>query len=203
MPLGARVRSMRIAMLGGTFNPVHLGHLYLADDIRSSYDYEKIVFVPANIPAHKEIEEEISAGQRIEMLKLAVESIPQFVVDTCEIERGGISYTIDTIRYLASKYSTREKIGVIIGDDLVEGFSDWKEPDQICNLATLIVAHRKHSARVSFSYSHQYIDNVVFPLSSSDIRKRIRDGKSVRFLLPDVVWKYIEEHRLYQKMQQP
>jgi len=190
-------------MLGGTFNPVHLGHLYLADDVRLSYDYEKIVFVPANIPAHKEIEEEIGTEQRIEMLKLAVESIPQFVVDTCEIVRGGISYTIDTIRHLASKYNTKEKIGVIIGDDLLEGFSDWKDPDQICKLATLIVAHRNRSSRVSFSYPHQYIDNIVFPLSSSDIRKRIMDGKSVRFLLPDAVWRYIEEHRLYHKMQQP
>jgi nicotinate-nucleotide adenylyltransferase len=194
---------MRIAMLGGTFNPVHLGHLYLADDVRLSFEYEKIVFVPANIPAHKEIEEEISVEQRIEMLKLAVETIPQFVVDTCEIERGGVSYTVDTIRHLASKYNTREKLGVIIGDDLLEGFSAWKDPNQICNIATLIVAHRNHSSRVSFSYPHRYIDNIVFPISSSDIRKRIRNGKTVRFLLPDVVWRYVEEHHLYQKMQQP
>lgn len=101
---------MKVAILGGTFNPVHLGHLCLADDVRLTFGYESIVFVPANIPAHKNIEEDVSVDQRIDMLRTAVKAIPHFTVDTCEIDRGGISYTIDTVRLLSAKYSVENKI---------------------------------------------------------------------------------------------
>ena len=193
---------MKIAILGGMFNPVHLGHLCLADDVRLTYGYESIVFVPANIPAHKDIEEDVSAEQRIDMLRTAVKAIPHFTVDTCEIDRGGISYTIDTVRLLSAKYSVEDKLGLIIGDDLLDGFSKWKDPGRLSRLTTLIVAHRYHAAQRPFPYPHQYIDNVTFPLSSSDIRNRIREDKSVRYLLPDAVWKYIEKNHLYQKPQE-
>ena len=193
---------MKVAILGGTFNPVHLGHLCLADDVRLTFGYESIVFVPANIPAHKDIEEDVSADQRIEMLRTAVKAIPHFTVDTCEIDRGGISYTIDTVRLLSAKYSVENKLGLIIGDDLLDGFSKWKDPGRLSGLTTLIVAHRNYAAKRPFPYPHQYIDNVTFPLSSSDIRNRIREDKSVRYLLPDAVWKYIEKNRLYQKSQE-
>jgi len=190
---------MKIAILGGTFNPVHLGHLCLADDVRLTYGYESVVFVPANIPAHKDIEEDVSAEQRIDMLRMAIKEIPHFTVDTCEIDRGGISYTIDTVRLLSAKYSVDEKPGLIIGDDLLDGFSKWKDPGRLSGLTTLIVAHRYYTSKRPFPYPHQYIDNVTFPLSSSDIRNRIREEKSVRYLLPDAVWKYIKKNHLYQK----
>ncbi len=197
---------MKVAILGGTFNPVHLGHLCLADDVRLTYGYDSIVFIPANILAHKDIEDDVTAGQRIDMLRAAVRAIPHFTVDACEIDRGGISYTIDTIRLLSAKYNVENKVenklGVIIGDDLLEEFSKWKDPDRLSGLATLIVAHRYHTAKRPFSYPHQYVDNAIFPLSSSDIRNRVREGKSVQYLLPEAVWKYIEKNRLYQKTQE-
>jgi nicotinate-nucleotide adenylyltransferase len=190
---------MEVAILGGTFNPVHLGHLYLADEVRLTLGYEKIIFVPDNLPAHKNFEEDVTADHRIEMLRIALGLSSHFEIDTCEIERGGISYTIETVRLISQKYNVREKIGVIIGDDLIDGFAKWKDADRLSKETTLIVAHRNYVQRKPFQYPHLYIDNVLLPISSSEIRERIRSENSVQFFLPEAVWQYINKNRLYRR----
>ena len=115
---------MRIAMLGGSFNPIHIGHCALADEVRLRLNYDKIIFVPAHISPFKQDVKPADDFHRIRMLKAVVRQNKAFDYDLCEIKRGGVSYTIDTLHYLTEKYSGKieGRIGLIIGDDLVEGF---------------------------------------------------------------------------------
>ena len=188
---------MKAVVLGGTFNPVHIGHLHLAEEVLLDFDYERIIFIPSNIPAHKEIEDRVTPEDRIHMLELAISYHPAFSLDTCEIERGGISYSIETVRYLKSKYGIDAKPGFIIGDDLIVGFPTWKNADLLSKEARLIVAHRGYTERLAFPYPHTYMDNQILPISSSDVRRRIRERTAVRFLLPAEIWQYIEVKGLY------
>ena len=188
---------MRAALLGGTFNPIHIGHLHIAEVVVSEMDYHKVLFVPANIPAHKEMSAGAGTDQRLEMLNRALSPYPEFVVESCEIERGGISFTIDTIRYLKEKYSPESKFGLIIGDDLLDGFHLWKDASCLPREADILIAHRQSESRRSVPFPHRYIDNQILPLSSSMIRKRIQDGKAGRFLIPATVWEYIGANHLY------
>ena len=119
---------MRLAMLGGSYNPIHVGHLLLADEVCHRLGYDKILFVPVNIPPHKELALGAASWQRLDMIELAISGNPHFVVETCELERGGISYTYDTLEYLGKKYANKMegKLGLIMGDDLVDGFEEWE-----------------------------------------------------------------------------
>jgi nicotinate-nucleotide adenylyltransferase len=194
---------VRIAILGGTFNPVHLGHLNIAEEVKSRFGYRRVVFVPANIPAHKQIEVDVGADHRLKMLELAVAPYPDFVVDDCELRRGGTSYTIDTVRELAQTFPIEGKPGLIIGDDLVEDFDSWRNVEQLVEMVELIVAHRHSEKNVAIDYPCRYVDNSLFPISSSRIREALqsngtcRDLEAVRNWLPPEVFDYIQRHDLY------
>jgi nicotinate-nucleotide adenylyltransferase len=188
---------MKAAILGGTFNPPHWAHLFLAEEVRTLLGYDRIVFVPANLPAHKEVATDISPKQRWDMLEQALEGWPYFIADSCEIDRGGATYSIETVPKLVQKYRIKGKPGFIIGDDLLAGFASWKRAGELAESVDLIVAHRSHRRRKAFAFPHRYIDNLMLPISSSDIRKRIRNNEAVRFLVPEAVWSYIEDNALY------
>lgn len=194
---------MRIAILGGTFNPVHNGHLNIAGEVKSRFGYQRVVFIPANIPAHKKMEVEVGADHRLKMLELAVAPYPDFIVDDCELRRGGTSYTIDTVQELSQVYPIEGKPGLIIGDDLVEDFDSWKNVDQLVELVELIVAHRQSQEKIAADFTCRYVDNSLFPISSSRIRQELQSGdtsagrESVRNWLPPDVFEYIQRHDLY------
>ncbi|UCF98721.1 MAG: nicotinate (nicotinamide) nucleotide adenylyltransferase [Spirochaetaceae bacterium] len=195
---------MRFAILGGTFNPVHNGHLNVAAEVRSRFLYDRILFIPANIPAHKTMEVDVGAAHRLKMLELAVSRNPDFVVEDCELRRGGTSYTIDTVRDLSARYPIDGKPGLIIGDDLVEDFETWRDVEQLVQRVELIIAHRQSPHRVRIAYPCRYVDNSLFPISSSQIRQDLKeereaaeDGRSVRDWLPPDVFDYIQRHDLY------
>ena len=135
---------MRLAMLGGSFNPIHIGHLLLADEVCHRLGYDKVLFVPVNIPPHKELAKGAASWQRLDMIELAIAGNPRFGVETCELERGGISYTYDTINYLGKKYAGKleGKLGLIMGDDLVEGFEEWGHYQELPHIADIILARR-------------------------------------------------------------
>lgn len=143
---------MKIAILGGSFNPVHNGHLELARCARENMGYDKVLFVPTKTPPHKESDFGITDGQRIMMLKLAVENIDYIDVELCEIERGGVNYTFDTVTFLMEKYHSflcenekegkPSKIGVILGTDLFSTFHLWHRAKELSEIADLILAHR-------------------------------------------------------------
>lgn len=135
---------MKIAVLGGSFNPIHIGHLALADEVCVSLGYDKVIFVPTFIPPHKMPVDTVSADDRLEMVRLACMDDGRFEADPCEIERGGTSYTYDTVDYLEKKYgsSLDGKIGLIMGDDLIPGFHLWHRAQELSEKCTLILARR-------------------------------------------------------------
>jgi nicotinate-nucleotide adenylyltransferase len=188
---------MKIAILGGTFNPLHIGHLFLAEEVRCGLGFDQIIFVPTHQPAHKAVAGLFSAADRWEMCCAALAGQPSFIVDDCEIRRGGISYMIDTLNDIEHRYAPEGKIGIIIGDDLLDAFSMWKSSDELARRARLIVVHRIRPERMAVPIAHEYFDNKLFPLSSSEIRDRLRTGRPIRYLVPDRVYEYIEARALY------
>ncbi len=192
---------MKLAILGGTFNPVHIGHLMLAEDVRKEFGYDKILFIPACVPPHKAYNACVSDFDRLEMLKLATKDNPYFGVDDCELKRKGISYTIDTIYDLESRYQEQieGKIGLIIGDDLLSGFESWHLAETLALRVRLIVGRRNSSALpLESSFPFSPLSNSILPISSSDIRSRIKNKKSWRYLVPDSVFQYIKDRNLYE-----
>jgi nicotinate-nucleotide adenylyltransferase len=188
---------MRAVILGGTFNPVHYGHLFIAEEARNAFGYDAVILVPANLPVHKNPSPILPGRHRLEMLRLAVEGIERFRVDSCEIERGGQSYSIDTAVELALRHRIDGKPGFIIGDDLIGGFTTWKEAERLADTVDLIVARRGLPEPLKFDYPHKVVENTILPISSSEIRRRLGEGKTARFLLPEAVLRYITENHLY------
>ena len=195
----AKPKYSSIAILGGTFNPIHYGHMALAKEVKTKLGYEVILFIPASIPAHKEFDNQTTADHRIKMIELAVGNTEYIRIDTCEIERGGVSYSIDTVEYLKKHYAFDGKPGLIIGDDLIDGFYMWKQVDVLTGQVNLIVAHRTSSEKLRFDADHTYLDNQIISVSSSDIRSMIRRGENIDNYLPESVVCYIEKHRLYRR----
>jgi nicotinate-nucleotide adenylyltransferase len=188
---------MKAVILGGTFNPVHFGHLFIAEEVRCALRYDTVIFVPANQPVHKDPAPVLDSAHRLEMLRLAVGGNPRFVVDTGDIDRGGPSYSIETVTSLVPRYGIEGRPGFLIGDDLAAGFPSWKNVEALVAIVDLIVARRTGESPSVLSYPHHVVSNAVLPISSSDIRRRIREGRAVRYLLPDSVLSYVRDHALY------
>lgn len=192
---------MKLAILGGTFNPVHIGHLMLAEDVRKEFGYDKILFIPACVPPHKAYKACVADSDRLEMLRLATKDNPYFEVDDCELKRKGVSYTIDTIYDLESRYQEKieGKIGLIIGDDLLSGFESWHLAETLALRVRLIVGRRNSSVLpLESKFPFSPLSNSILPISSSDIRNRIINKKSWRYLVPESVFQYINERNLYE-----
>ncbi len=187
---------MKIAILGGTFNPPHFGHLFFANEVRQKLNYDKIIFIPSSISAHKKRDINTSDSDRIEMTKLAVENLSWAGFSDCDIKRGGVTRTLDTIEDIHKEFRLDSKPGFIIGDDLMSGFHLWKNPDLIAQNAELIIGVRE-SVISDFDYKFTQVSNRAFPLSSSEIRSRVKEGFDIDFLLPKEVIEYIKKNGLY------
>jgi len=188
--------------VGGTFDPPHWGHVLLAESIRADLDIPKIIFVPAFIPPHKQNEKMSTAKHRVKMLQRLVEDNPGFGIDTREIDRQGVSYTIDTVRELKKEMNVNsDDLGFLIGADNYIDLDTWKDPDALVNECTIIVAERPE---VSLQQESKFADHVMFvdlpkiEISSTMIRHRIRDGKSIRYYVLPSVEAYIRDNKLYQ-----
>jgi len=187
---------MKTAIFGGTFNPVHIGHLIIAEEVLAQTDCDRVLFVPANVPPHKEVDDP-GPELRFAMLRESIAGNPRFSASDCEIRRSGVSYSIDTIRFIVDQGIAEPFPSLVIGDDLVEGFGSWKEHDAIVRESRIIIVHRRYAQRLRTQIPHIYIDNEIFPVSSTLIRTRIREGKAWRYLVPEAARIAIEEHRLY------
>ena len=215
---------MKIAIFGGTFNPVHTGHMLLADSVCKILGYDKVLFVPSFLPPHKFVTQFISVEDRLQMLRLACEDDSRFEVESCEIDRGGISYTWDTVCCIEEKYAKggcgtqilNGKLGLIIGQDLSAEFGKWKNAAQLAEKTDLILAHRPKEDNLpqnnrgsftgtfaseemlnSFPYPHKIIDNPLFSVSSTEIRKKIEKNEDFSGLVPEKVYCYIKQRKLY------
>jgi nicotinate-nucleotide adenylyltransferase len=189
-------------MLGGSFDPVHIGHLFIAEEARVNLGYERIIFVPAYQPPHKDGRPEADDQARLAMLRFAIAGRDDFEIETYEIDRGGVSYTIDTVGYLESRLPVTGKLGMIIGDDLVDDFHTWKNAEELKERVDIVVATRQIESAdrpVAGSAPSQSarIDNSPLPVSSSEIRMRVREGRAFRYLVPERVHDYIVENGLY------
>ena len=137
---------MKVAVFGGTFNPLHVGHAMLADTIIKELGYDKVLFVPTYAPPHKDVSKIVDAKHRMEMISrfCASEGEGHFELEPCEVERGGISYTSDTLEYLTKKYEGKisKKLAFVMGDEVAAEFGKWRNPQKVSDLADLIIVHR-------------------------------------------------------------
>lgn len=190
---------MKLAVFGGTFNPVHCGHLILADKILHHFNYDKILFVPAACSPFKTDQILPSDGQRLKMLRLAIKGNSSFEIEDWELKQGGISYTIDTINYLENKYKNclDEKLGLILGDDHVEKFHLWKDAGNLAEKTRIILASRLADAS-HFPFEHTTVNNEKIPISSTEIRNCIKKGTSWQYFVPEKVASFIKKMGLYE-----
>ncbi|MCZ9878369.1 nicotinate (nicotinamide) nucleotide adenylyltransferase [Brachyspira hyodysenteriae] len=192
---------MRIAILGGTFDPPHLGHLILADTVITNCDYDKVIFIPAKIPPHKNISGEASNEDRLNMLKLSIENDERFLLDEYELNNDGVSYTINTLNYLYKNYDIEGKIGLIIGADLVKDFDKWREPEKISEISNITVVNREEDKNLYKENIDKYNIKVIMApridISSSLIRNRIKEKKGFRYFVKEKVYDYILSKNLY------
>lgn len=184
----------KIGILGGTFNPPHLGHLIIAEHVRDELALEEIWFVPTYISPHKE-KLNISVKHRLNMLRKAIEGNKYFFINEIEINRAGTSYTIDTITSLTKQYPNDE-FYFIIGADMVEYLPNWKRIEELISLVTFVGVNRRHHS-LSSRYPVKNVDVPLIDISSTEIRARIKQNKSIKYLVPNNVQQYIEENRLY------
>lgn len=189
---------MTLALLGGTFNPLHLGHIHLAQVVRKELNYDKILFVPSFIPAHKKITNSVSPEERLQIVQHSIEGYPWALFSDCELRRKGVSYTVDTLRHVYDSYEFEGKPGLIIGDDLAEGFINWRDTSTILQLADLVVAHRLYEKEVHLDFPHSYINNEIFTMSSSELRSLANEGKPISSYIPEKAAQYILEQKLYE-----
>lgn len=189
-----------IGIYGGTFDPIHTGHLITAQSVCELRKLDKIIFIPSFISPHKTDRITSSPKHRINMIKLAIKGIPYFDYSDIEIKKRDISYTIDTIRALKSSY---ENIELIIGYDNLVTFDTWKEPDKILELVKLIVLRRKvkeyNSQRNKYFKKAVFAETPLIEIYGTEIRERIRNNKNINFLVPQKVMVYIYNQNLYKE----
>lgn len=196
---------MRIGILGGTFNPPHLGHLVCAQEAYIQLELDRVILIPARQPPHKPVDEEPGAEHRLELCRLAVEGDRRFEVSELELNRDGPSYTVDTLSSLHLSAPDTD-LYLILGGDIAAGLPDWHEPERVLSLATVAVAKRRGTprevveqslARLERGDRARFFHMPRIGVSSTFIRERVRAGQSIRYLVPDKVAGYIAEKGLY------
>ncbi len=199
----------RIGILGGTFDPPHLGHLLIAETARVTLDLESVLFLPAGEPWLKSGQRITPAAHRLCMVELAVADNPGFCVSDREIRRTGATYTVDTLRELRCAYPDGTQFYFIVGSDVLDQFHRWKEPEEILELCRLAVIERpggpvRGIQVLAERFPAAVESGAVLPVSgprvdfsASDIRRILADGQSVRYQVPDPVARYITHHGLY------
>ena len=189
---------MKLGILGGSFAPVHNGHIFLAEKAITELKLDRVVFVPAYRSPFKLDEGiEITAKDRIDMLAASIVGDYRFDIDICEIRREGISYTINTLEDILERYLPDGKPALIIGDDLATDFLKWRESNTILRLADVAIAHRVNSKMVDYPFAHIIIKNETLNISSHEIRRRIGEGGDWQGLVPPKAVAIIKERKLY------
>ncbi len=197
----------RIGIFGGSFDPVHLAHLVLADRCREACDLDEVRFVPAADPPHKATGSLAPGEQRAEMLEFATAGLPEFVVDRRELRRDGKSYTVDTLAEFAAEEPGAE-LFFLMGADSLRDLPTWREPERILELATVVAVNRGEQPDpdldpIRTQLSEAATDRIriveipAFEISSTDVRERVARDASIRFVVPRAVEAYIAERGLY------
>jgi nicotinate-nucleotide adenylyltransferase len=184
---------MRIGVYGGSFDPIHVGHLAIARAALESAKLDRVVFVPARQSPLKKYAPQAGAADRLAMLEAAVKDEPRFGISRVELEREGPSYTVDTLEALAKE----GELYLILGSDALSDLARWKSPDRVRALAKILVARRPGAPDIDGSLGAEAFDAPKLDLSSRELRARAGRGFSLRYLVPDEVWRHIERRGLY------
>jgi len=200
---------MRLGVFGGSFDPVHYAHLLMAESCREQRQLDRVVFVPSAAPPHKRDQELTSAESRLAMLELAIAGHEPFTVSRCEVDRAGVNYTVDTLRHFRAEHPEAE-LFFVLGADMLLDLPTWREVGQVCELATIVAVRRAGVAEPDFDglngavrperiqrFREHQVEMPALGLSSTEIRRRIAAGRSIRYMTPRAVEKYIETHGLY------
>ncbi len=186
------ISSEKIGLFGGSFDPIHHGHLILARDAMESLGLDRVIFIPANVSPHKLARPPVAARLRCEMVAAAIAGEPRFSMDACEAEREGPSFAVDTVKLMQRRFPQAEFF-YFIGEDNVSSLHTWREIDEFKKLASFVVLARGDLEPIKgFPIIRRNID-----ICSTDIRNRIAGGLSVRYLLPDAVCAILTQHQLY------
>ncbi|MBA2678027.1 MAG: nicotinate-nucleotide adenylyltransferase [Ktedonobacteraceae bacterium] len=204
----------RIGLMGGTFDPIHIAHLIVAEEVYTALDLTEMVFIPAGQPPHKLARASTDVHHRFTMVELAVASNPHFSISRVEVDRPGPSYLVDTLRLLHAQWGPQIELNFVIGLDSLEDFSTWYDPAGILAQLTHLVAVRRPGYVEDISYNQQletrlpgiteHLQVVPVPqldISSTDLRRRRAEQRSIKYQTLEIVERYIIEHNLYQSMQ--
>jgi nicotinate-nucleotide adenylyltransferase len=196
---------LRVGILGGAFNPPHIGHLVCAQEALLQLELERLIFVPTGQAPHREIEQDPGAEARLEMCELAADDDDRFEVSRAEIEREGPSYTVETLRALHDE-SPDDELFLVLGGDQATALPKWHEPEEVLRLATVSVVQRTgfHREAIAVNVASlkgaagvRFFDMPRIDVSSSLVRRRVAEGRPIRYLVPDKVAGYIEANGLY------
>ncbi len=197
----------RIGILGGTFNPPHVGHMVCAQEARAGLELDRVLLMPVHTPPHKPADEDPGVEHRVELCRRAAGTTPWLEVSRAEADRPGASYTVDTLSELHDRTNPGDELTFIVGGDQANGLPGWREPEAILELAELAVAERDGVGRADVAERLaglrggrerlRFFDMPRIDVSSSLIRRRVAEGRPIRWLVPDAVAAYIEEAGLY------
>jgi len=187
---------MKIGILGGTFNPVHIGHLILAEEVREKLELDKIIFIPTALPPHKDNLGIAPARDRLKMLKAAIKGNKFFTVSDIEIKRPGRSYTSDTLKELKNQF-IRDELYFIIGSDLLKYLNEWKDLSEINKMVKFVAATRPGYPLEQIPSYIQRLAIRAVDISGFAVRAQVKENKSFRYLVPDKVFDYINKRKLY------
>ena len=195
-------RTKKIGILGGTFDPIHLGHLVLAEQVAERLKLDQVIFIPCLRSPHKTRQKLSPAQDRLRMTQLALEDNSSFSVSDIELKRKGLSYTVDTLKELKNLHPNSQ-IYFLTGSDVLDELGAWKHPEQIYRLAKVVIATRpgfdKFDRRNRFAKKSIVVPITGIDVSSSEIRRRAKRGKSIKYLVPSRVEDYITKKKLYRR----
>jgi nicotinate-nucleotide adenylyltransferase len=196
---------VRVGILGGTFNPPHLGHLVCAQEAYRQLDLDQVLFIPARVPPHKPVTDEPGVEHRLEMCRVAVRGDDRFTVSELEVQRDGPSYTVDTLMELKTRAASNELV-LILGGDIAAGLPHWHRPEQVLELCTPAITLRPGTSREQVDDAlrqlgggerAEFFEMPKIGVSSTMVRDRVRSGQPIRYLVPDAVAEHIERAGLY------
>mgnify|MGYP000870997535 CR=1 FL=1 len=189
----------KLGILGGTFDPIHVAHLAVAEQARAQLGLEQVLFIPAWLAPHKRGNTQAAdrAADRVAMLRLALQDNPAFILDESEIQRRGTSYTVETLRRLHERMAPAMHLHLLIGADNYAIFHRWREPEEILRLATPVVYPRMSVPLAAIAPPFRVLDGPAFDLRATWIRAAVARGGSIRYLVPERVREYIAAHHLY------
>jgi nicotinate-nucleotide adenylyltransferase len=201
-------KKLRLGIMGGTFDPIHFGHLVTAEEALVQFNLDKVVFMPTGHPARKTDENVSAPEHRYIMTALATATNPDFEVSRMEVDRPGLTYTSDTLRSLRDEYGPETSLFFITGADAVWEIVTWKDAHEFPSMCTFIAATRpgydleaarREHAEALAAIDIEFIEVPALAISSTDLRKRVRAGRPIRYLLPETVEAYIEKYGLYRR----